>query len=215
MGLAHLAEDAGAWPGLAAEVPAEWFAHFSWLHGVRHTQRVHIHARRLVRELCRPEAGANVALSAALWHDIGRVDDEWDPQHGARSVAASWISACTSRRRGARGGGRRRRRRRDRLVRAAPRQHPRDGRLRGGAALRDAVDARRQADHLARRPCGRSPGTAAARATTGPSISPSTRYCSSTSREVRSGVSVNRYPEYYLGLPYRQVWECREDDAKP
>jgi len=26
---------------------------------------------------------------------------------------------------------------------------------------------------------------------------------------------VNRYPEYYLGLPYRQVWECREDDAKP
>src|SRR5665647_3440103 len=98
MGLAHLAEDAGAWPGLAAEVPAEWFAHFSWLHGVRHTQRVHIHARRLVRELCRPEAGANVALSAALWHDIGRVDDEWDPQHGARSVAASWMSACTSRR---------------------------------------------------------------------------------------------------------------------
>jgi len=32
-------------------VPAEWFAHFSSLHGARHTQRVHIHAQRLVREL--------------------------------------------------------------------------------------------------------------------------------------------------------------------
>ena len=87
MGPAHLADDAGAWAGLAAEVPAEWFAHFSWLHGVRHTQRVYIHARRLVRELCWPEAGALVALSAALWHDIARVDDDWDPGHGALSAA--------------------------------------------------------------------------------------------------------------------------------
>ncbi len=31
----------------APEVPAEWFLHFSELHGVRHTQRVHVHARRL------------------------------------------------------------------------------------------------------------------------------------------------------------------------
>jgi len=87
MGPAPHADDAGAWAGQAADVPAEWFAHFSWLHGVRHTQRVHIHAQRLVRELRWPEADACIALSAALWHDVGRVNDGWDPGHGALSAA--------------------------------------------------------------------------------------------------------------------------------
>jgi putative nucleotidyltransferase with HDIG domain len=80
------AEDAGAWAGQAADVPADWFPHFHWLHGASHTQRVHIHAQRLVRELHWPEADASVVLSAALWHDIGRVDDGRDPQHGVRGV---------------------------------------------------------------------------------------------------------------------------------
>ena len=84
---APLADDAGAWAGQAADVPADWFPHFSRLHGVSHTQRVHIHARRLIRTLRWPEADANVVLSAALWHDIGRVDDGRDPQHGARGAA--------------------------------------------------------------------------------------------------------------------------------
>lgn len=87
MGPAPHADDAGAWAGQAADVPAQWFAHFSWLHGVRHTQRVHIHAQRLVRELRWPQADAGIALSAALWHDIGRVNDGWDPQHGALGAA--------------------------------------------------------------------------------------------------------------------------------
>jgi predicted RNase H-like HicB family nuclease len=26
---------------------------------------------------------------------------------------------------------------------------------------------------------------------------------------------MNRDPQFYLGLPYRQVWEWREDDAEP
>ena len=26
---------------------------------------------------------------------------------------------------------------------------------------------------------------------------------------------MNRDPEYYVGLPYRQVWEWRTDDAEP
>jgi HD superfamily phosphodiesterase len=81
------ADDAGAWASRAAAVPAEWFVRPSWLHGVRHTQRVHIHARRLVRELGWAEADAGVVLSSALWHDIGRVDDGWDPRHGAGSAA--------------------------------------------------------------------------------------------------------------------------------
>jgi len=87
MGPAPQADDAGTWAGQAADVPAEWFTHFSWLHGVRHTQRVHIHAQRLVHELRWPEDDAGVVLSAVLWHDIGRVDDNWDPQHGALSAA--------------------------------------------------------------------------------------------------------------------------------
>jgi len=81
------ADDAGAWAGRATDVPAEWFTHDSCLHGVSHTQRVHIHAQRLVRELSWTEDDAHVVLSAALWHDIGRVNDGWDPRHGARSAA--------------------------------------------------------------------------------------------------------------------------------
>jgi HD superfamily phosphodiesterase len=80
-------EDAGIWAGRVADVSARWFAHASWLHGVRHTQRVHIHAQRLIRELRWPEADARVVLSAAVWHDIGRVSDGWDPRHGALSAA--------------------------------------------------------------------------------------------------------------------------------
>jgi len=53
---------------------------------VRHTQRVYIHAQRLVSELNWPEHDARVVLQAALWHDIGRVNDDWDPRHGALSA---------------------------------------------------------------------------------------------------------------------------------
>jgi hypothetical protein len=65
------ADDAGAWDGQAADVPAEWFAQLSWLHGMRHTQRVHIHAQRLVRELHCPEADAQLALFAIRYHCRG------------------------------------------------------------------------------------------------------------------------------------------------
>ena len=79
--------DARVWAGRAVAVPADWFAHESWLHGVHHTQRVHIHAQRLVRKLRWSDADARVVLSAVLWHDIGRVNDGWDRRHGAFSVA--------------------------------------------------------------------------------------------------------------------------------
>ncbi len=84
-GLPH-ADDARAWAGRAADVPAEWFTRLSGLHGVRHTQRVHIHAQRLVRELDWQDDDAQVVLQAALWHDIGRVNDGWDPRHGELSA---------------------------------------------------------------------------------------------------------------------------------
>ena len=83
------ADDAVAWAALAQDVPERWFARRppSWLHGVRHTQRVHIHAQRLVHALDWPEADARIVLSAALWHDIGRVGDGCDPTHGASGVS--------------------------------------------------------------------------------------------------------------------------------
>jgi HD superfamily phosphodiesterase len=83
----HKDDGAAAWAARVTDVPADLFPPDSCLHGVRHTQRVHVHARRLVRELHSLEADVNVVLTAALWHDIGRVDDGWDPRHGALSVA--------------------------------------------------------------------------------------------------------------------------------
>ena len=71
---------------MAPVVRPEWFARPFSLHGVRHTQRVHIHARRLASELGWNDADAELALTAALWHDIGRTDDGWDPGHGEESA---------------------------------------------------------------------------------------------------------------------------------
>jgi hypothetical protein len=81
------ADDARAWAGRGPDVPAKWFTHDSHLHGVSHTQRVYIHAQRLVRELNWTKDDVGLVLSAALWHDIGRINDGWDPRHGARSAA--------------------------------------------------------------------------------------------------------------------------------
>ena len=75
-------ESAAAWAARAPHVPAEWFAHHSTLHGVSHTQRVHVHVRRLAAELDWPAADVRIALSAALWHDIGRTHDGVEPEHG-------------------------------------------------------------------------------------------------------------------------------------
>jgi HD superfamily phosphodiesterase len=87
MASAPLEDDADAWAARVADVPAEWFTHASWLHGVHHTQRVHVHAQRLVRKLDWAAADASIVLTAALWHDIGRVNDGWDPRHGTLSAA--------------------------------------------------------------------------------------------------------------------------------
>ena len=79
--------DLKAWAALAPEVQPDWFVRPSSLHGIRHTQRVHIHARRLARELSWNNADTELALTAALWHDIGRTNDGWDPGHGEDSVS--------------------------------------------------------------------------------------------------------------------------------
>lgn len=79
-------DDLDAWLAYAPEVPQDWFRRRSSLHGVRHTQRVHIHARRLTEELDWPRADTELVLRAALWHDIGRLGDGIEPGHGAGSV---------------------------------------------------------------------------------------------------------------------------------
>ena len=81
------ARDAEIWATRAPEVDETWFLHRSRLHGVSHTQRVYIHVLRLLGELGWDEADAGLALQAALWHDIGRIDDGWEPPHGERSAA--------------------------------------------------------------------------------------------------------------------------------
>ena len=79
--------DATAWAALAPDVPAEWFARPSTLHGARHTQRVHIHAQRLTGELGWADSESQLVLTAALWHDIGRTNDGVEPDHGANGAA--------------------------------------------------------------------------------------------------------------------------------
>ncbi|MBE0528146.1 MAG: HD domain-containing protein [Thermoleophilia bacterium] len=79
--------DAARWAARAPHVPDAWFRRRSHLHGPVHTQRVHIHTQRLLREIGWHEDDARLALSAALWHDIGRIDDGVEPIHGARGAA--------------------------------------------------------------------------------------------------------------------------------
>jgi HD superfamily phosphodiesterase len=89
-------EDAALWATRAPRVPEGWFRHRSRLHGVRHTQRVHIHAQRLTGQLGWPRADQELVLSAALWHDIGRKGDGVEPAHGRGSVARADELALTA-----------------------------------------------------------------------------------------------------------------------
>jgi len=82
-----LETEARAWAAQAPDVPEHWFVRPSTLHGVRHTQRVHVHVQRLTGELCWDDADTRLALCAALWHDIGRTNDGEDSRHGAQSAA--------------------------------------------------------------------------------------------------------------------------------
>ena len=82
--------DAARWAARAPDVSGDWFRRDSRLHGVGHTQRVHIHAQRLLGELGWDEDDAQLVLSAAIWHDIGRETDGIEPRHGERSVLRTY-----------------------------------------------------------------------------------------------------------------------------
>jgi HD superfamily phosphodiesterase len=75
-----------AWAARAPQVPQQWFRRHSRLHGPGHTGRVHVHAQRLLEQLGWPDADADLVLRAVLWHDIGRLGDGVEPDHGRLSA---------------------------------------------------------------------------------------------------------------------------------
>jgi HD superfamily phosphodiesterase len=81
-----LRAEARAWLAHRPDVAQDWFRRYSRLHGVTHTQRVHVHAQRLLEHLAWNEADRELVLRAALWHDVGRCGDGVEPGHGASSV---------------------------------------------------------------------------------------------------------------------------------
>jgi len=58
----------------------------STLHGVNHTRRVAFNARMLANIDGLSEEDKKVLLAAAMFHDIGRVNDDEDQEHGSYSV---------------------------------------------------------------------------------------------------------------------------------
>jgi len=70
-------------------VPPQWFVlpeRATGIHGAGHIRRVCVHALRIAEELGLADRRRRVAVTAALWHDIGRTHDGVEPEHGAASV---------------------------------------------------------------------------------------------------------------------------------
>ena len=73
-------------------LPEEWFIRpdgknaAGSIHGVGHTVRVWLHGQVLARDCAAFDWQREALHYAALWHDIGRVDDNADPLHGSRSA---------------------------------------------------------------------------------------------------------------------------------
>ena len=91
-----LRAEAEAWAARAPSVPESSFTRLSRLHGVRHTQRVHVHAQRLAADIGWGDADTRLVLLAALWHDIGRTNDADDPGHGSASAVRAEALGLTA-----------------------------------------------------------------------------------------------------------------------
>ena len=61
------------------------FWHADGIHGVGHTLRVLTHARRIAAAVGAETWQVEALVLAARWHDIGRIHDDADYFHGARS----------------------------------------------------------------------------------------------------------------------------------
>ena len=60
------------------------------IHGTRHALRVALNARALATELGLSPTERRTVIAAALLHDIGRLHDQGDTEHGARG--AKWVN---------------------------------------------------------------------------------------------------------------------------
>lgn len=70
---------------LCNEIEMEYI-YKSFTHGIFHNERVALLALFLAEKLNLAEIDAKIAIYAALYHDIGRVDDSVDDLHGTRSA---------------------------------------------------------------------------------------------------------------------------------
>jgi hypothetical protein len=64
-----------------------WFLRPHTIHGVAHTRRVLIHAAALAEPTGLEPFEFEALVHATAWHDIGRTNDDRDPEHGRASVA--------------------------------------------------------------------------------------------------------------------------------
>lgn len=71
------------------EPKRSWLAHDSQLHAVDHMARVFIMQELICQQLASQGVTVNRTATrfATMVHDVGRIDDGADPQHGSRSAA--------------------------------------------------------------------------------------------------------------------------------
>lgn len=86
--LLHILEEKGdtnVYEQYMQAVSEEDFLISSRVHGMAHTRRVLLHTLSLVHLLVLNEADKKLLCLASIYHDIGRVNDGPDPEHGRRS----------------------------------------------------------------------------------------------------------------------------------
>lgn len=78
------------------QVTPSWFDSPESIHGTAHTTRVLIHALEHARESAAPDHLVQPLALAALWHDIGRTNDDVDPMHGIQSARKAQMLGLTA-----------------------------------------------------------------------------------------------------------------------
>ena len=89
IGVARLIRRVKTWP-----METSWFLEpktIDGLHGIRHALRVAVHAQLLAERYGLSCHIQHLLVTAALLHDVRRIDDRGDPRHGAQ--CAEWISS--------------------------------------------------------------------------------------------------------------------------
>lgn len=75
----------GIFNGMSDKLNPEWFQYPWSIHGVRHCTRVLLHTCNFADKLDLGPSDIRLLALSALYHDIGRIHDSEDPDHGYRS----------------------------------------------------------------------------------------------------------------------------------